>query len=162
MQQFTGSIIIEETSVYKIHLWTSGKNTLPIIIIPPYAGRHGNVAQNLINRCKNYADTYVMELKSATIETKDTSITDLINIIDIIYEYAPGANLIGVCQGAWLSAIYAALYPEKVKTYTNFAGPINTKTGKENKIEKYCEITNIDIHKFVVNSHYGIQPGYMQ
>jgi poly(3-hydroxyalkanoate) synthetase len=39
-------------------------------------------------------------------------------------------NLIGDCQGGWLAAIYAALYPERVNTLTLAGAPIDFHAGE--------------------------------
>ena len=39
-------------------------------------------------------------------------------------------NLIGDCQGGWLAAIYAALYPERVNTLTLAGAPIDFHCGE--------------------------------
>ncbi len=40
------------------------------------------------------------------------------------------ANLVGNCQGGWLAAIYAALYPERVHTLTLAGAPIDFHAGE--------------------------------
>jgi poly(3-hydroxyalkanoate) synthetase len=72
-------------------------------------------------------------------------------------------DLVCLCQGAWLGAIYTSKYPHRVARYANFAGPINTKTGaKPNKMEDYCNSMSLEYHKMVVALNNGIQPGLFQ
>jgi poly(3-hydroxyalkanoate) synthetase len=173
MQKFervTETII--KNDVYSLHYFAPDraiKYGLPCFVVPPHAGRHGNIAQKMIDTCvKNCRPTYTVELHSATHTTRDTSIQDLVNmlydcqsaIIDHNNTYK--VDLICLCQGAWLGAIYTARHQHRVDRYANFAGPINTKTGEDNIIEKYCSSMNIGAHEAVVLSHGGIQPGYLQ
>lgn len=160
-QEFKRNEVVFENEVFRFHKFNEGEG-VPVFVVPPHAGRHGNVAQNLIDAfVKEGRIVYSYELLPCT---KDTSIEDLINILYRCCKYIDEpVNLIGLCQGAWLSAMFTSLHQDMVKTYTNSAGPINTKTGCDNIIEKYMEIPFVyDYHKMVVNFNGGIQPGILQ
>ena len=139
------------------------KNKIPIYIQPPFAGRKGDIVQNLIDKCvDNGRHTYVFDLKNATPKTSQISISDLINIIHGYVSIIGQVDICGTCQGGWLSAIYVAMYPEKVRKYAIFAAPINTKTGEDNIIEKYCETADMKLHESLVALNGGVQAGSSQ
>jgi len=67
-------------------------------------------------------------------------------------------DLIGLCQGGWQSAIYAALYPEKVNSLTLAAAPIDFKAGC-GKIQCYAEMYPMSFYESMVLSGGGTMPG---
>jgi poly(3-hydroxyalkanoate) synthetase len=164
-QKFNNSEVVLNTDVYSLHFFNHGEGT-PVFIIPPHAGRHGNIAQKMIDMCVNQDKTvFAFELKSATQATKNTSIINLIEALTECQNFiGKKVDIIGLCQGGWVSAIYTALYQERIERFAAFATPINTKTGKKNAIEDYVSSNSFIIayHKKIVEMHNGIQPGYMQ
>lgn len=163
-QEFKRSTVVIETPVFILHQFNIEPG-IPIFVVPPHAGRHGNIAQNLIDKCvKAGRQTYAVELLSATQETKNTSISDLVAMLKTCQEYiGPVIDLVGLCQGGWLSAIFAAKYHGVVRKLALHASPINTQTGEDNCIEKYMKILFIiEYQKVVVAINGGIQPGYLQ
>lgn len=168
-QEFKRSTVVIETPVSILHQFSIGSG-VPIFVVPPHAGRHGNISQNLIDALvlAGYP-TYAYELLPATQSTKDTSIADLIEILDRCVEtilhltQTKRVLIVGLCQGAWLSALYTAKYPHKIVGYVNFAGPINTKTGQDNVIEKYMKTPNVlEKSQALVRLNNGIQLGIAQ
>ncbi len=63
-------------------------------------------------------------------------------------------TLFGVCQGGTLSAMYAALYPEKVKNLVTLVTPVNFDTDKG---LLHIWAKSLDVDKIV--DYYGIVPG---
>ncbi len=164
MQEFKNSDVVYEDAVIKFHHFHGARSKGPVLVNPPHAGRHGDVTQNLIDRLRLAgSDTYAAELKSATSRTANTSVSDLVNniynCIDII---GNPVDLLGVCQGGWVSTIATAQRQDLVKRLALFAAPINTQTGENNGIEEYCANINMTYHKEIVRLHGGVQPGYMQ
>lgn len=169
--KFELSEVILENEVYTLHHWPAEgeARAVPVFVVPPHAGRHGNIVQRLVGTCAAYgANTYAVELHPATERTNEVSVNGLVRMLfdsqTAINERhnSTKVDLLGVCQGAWVSAVYAAKCQERVNRYCNFAGPINTKTGQKNVIEKYCETMDIGRHRMLVALNGGIQPGMMQ
>jgi poly(3-hydroxybutyrate) depolymerase len=169
--KFMRNEVITSNDIYTLHYFPAKKVTrpTPVFVVPPHAGRHGCIAQRMIDTCvANGAHTYTVELHPATYKTKDLSVNGLVRMLfdsqTIINERhgTTKVDLIGLCQGAWLSAVYTAKCQKRVNRLCNFAGPINTKTGQENVIEKYCATMNMDYHRMIVAMNGGIQPGLMQ
>jgi len=171
VQEFKNNEIIIDNKIFALHFFKPEKikNIEPVFIIPPHAGRHGCIAQKMINKCcAEGRQVYAFELKSATKDTCRTDISDLVYFLDRCVERIINRHhffkvgLIGLCQGAWLGAIYTSKYPNKISFYCNFAGPINTQTGQDNIIEEYCKTASINQHKAIVEACGGIQPGIFQ
>lgn len=164
-QVFKNNEVVIETPVYKLNRFNVGVG-MPVLVIPPHAGRHGNIAQRLINKLVSENRTvYAYELLSANQKTKNTSIDDLVNAVSDCQKYiGETVDLIGLCQGGWLSALYTALNQDKVNRLFCFATPINTKTGQKNAIEKYMNSNPFLMmyHEWLVCMNNGIQTGALQ
>lgn len=110
---------------------------IPTLILPPQAGHHSYIAdyspeqsQVQMLRQNGLGAIYCLEWLPATEETKHTTIEDYIQAVHFCVTRLGGrVNLIGDCQGGWLSAIFAALYPEMVNTLTVAGAPIDYQAG---------------------------------
>jgi len=68
--------------------------------------------------------------KTATDSMKDFDIdTYLAEINVIVDELGGAAHLVGLCQGGWMSAMYAARFPGKVRSLVLAGAPIDTDAG---------------------------------
>jgi poly(3-hydroxyalkanoate) synthetase len=141
----------------------------PVCIFPPFAGRDGTVTDNLVKKCVDAGRTiYRYNLKSATQQTKDLTLSDWVRYIRMFLDTIQTIHgdkkidFLGCCQGGWLSTIVASLYPDDVNKLALFAAPINLKTGCDNAIEKYCETIDMQWHRDMVDMNNGIQDGRLQ
>lgn len=166
MQKFERSDVIYENPVIALHHFHGTRDKGSVFIVPPHAGRHGNVVQNLADTLSGACfDTYAMELKAANKANCNTSIGGLVNGVDTCVNLIGKlVDMLGVCQGGWLSSIYAAssLNQDRVKRLALFAAPINCKTGVKNSSEEYCKAINLDAHQFMIDLNGGIQDGWWQ
>lgn len=153
--------IIHETPVYRLHHAKGNGN--PCLIVPPHAGRHGCVTQNLLDCTREHRNTFVFDLISANQQTKHVSIGDLCTCIDdCINLIGASVDLVGVCQGGWLSAIYNALHPDKVNSLALMAAPIDIQAAPDNEIAKACREIPVEYFRAAVCASEGIQPGISQ
>jgi len=144
----------------------------PVLIIPPQAGHHSSIAdygpeQSLVEAIRSVTGSvYVTEWKAADPERKNETIDDSVKAMDqcvhTVCKKGSKVNLIGLCQGGWQSAIYTALFPEKVKSITLAAAPIDFKAGS-GKIQFYTEIYPMFFYESLVAMGGGTMPGeYMK
>ena len=109
----------------------------PILIDPPYAGHDSSLAdyakgQSLVEtlRAAGHDRIFVMDWKSATPEMKDYDIdTYLAEINVVVDDLRMPVHLVGLCQGGWMSAMYASRFPGKVRTLVLAGAPIDTDAG---------------------------------
>ena len=102
----------------------SGASSTPVLIDPPYAGHGSSIAdyakgQSLVEtlRAAGHERTFVMDWKSATTEMKDYDIdTYLAEINVVVDDLRTPVHLVGLCQGGWMSAMYASRFPGKVRS----------------------------------------------
>ena len=115
--------------------WQAG--AIPVLIDPPYAGHSSSIAdyakgQSLVEtlRAAGHERILVLDWKSATPEMKDYDIDRYLAEINVVVDdLRTPVHLIGLCQGGWMSAMYAARFPGKVRTLVLAGAPIDTDAG---------------------------------
>jgi poly(3-hydroxybutyrate) depolymerase len=156
-------IVLEQDQLV-LRRFNKADSTEPaILIVPPNAGHHSNIAERLLETYVNLMperNIYAIEWLQA--KGYEYSLDDMIREIDASVQAAGGVvHIIGLCQGAWASAIYAALYPDNIVSYTNAAGPIDFAAG-DGKIKQGCEIMPFSFFKNMVLCSGGVQKGTSQ
>jgi poly(3-hydroxybutyrate) depolymerase len=110
---------------------------VPTLIDAPYAGHTAVIAdfhvdQSLVRTllANGLSRVFVSDWKSATEEMKDYDIDNYLAELNVCVDDMGGrVNLIGLCQGGWMSAMFAARYPEKVQSLVLAGAPIDTAAG---------------------------------
>jgi len=164
IQKFKGSKVVYADDCIKLHKFSSGGSK--VFVVPPHAGRHGNITQNLIDRLVvEDKEVYAYELLPAIYKTRNLDVAELIRKLAHCAKLigTDPIDLLGVCQGGWLSAGLTSLHPQLVNRLALFATPINMKTGEDNAIEHYCKLPGVMAwHRLAVMMNGGIQLGVMQ
>jgi len=109
----------------------------PVLIDAPYAGHSSTIAdyaagQSLVEtlQAAGLARVLVTDWKSATPAMKDYDIDKYLADIDTAAGHlGETVDLIGLCQGGWMSAMYAARFPAKVRSLVLAGAPIDTDAG---------------------------------
>jgi len=115
----------------------SGAKGAPVLIDPPYAGHSSSIVdyakgQSLVEtlRAAGHDNVLVMDWKGATSEMKDYDIdTYLAEINVVVDDLRAPVHLVGLCQGGWMSAMYASRFPGKVRSLVLAGAPIDTDAG---------------------------------
>ncbi len=116
----------------------ASQKVVPTLVLPPQAGHDSCIVDYSKDQSQMGAimsaglqRAFTLDWKGATDETKDATIDDYLDVIDMAVEHCGGhVNLIGDCQGGWLATIYAALHPERVNTLTLAGAPIDFHAGE--------------------------------
>jgi poly(3-hydroxyalkanoate) synthetase len=117
----------------------SGASASPVLIDPPYAGHSSSIAdyakgQSLVEtlRGAGHDRILVMDWKSATAEMKDYDIDKYLAEINVVVDdlRAP-VHVVGLCQGGWMSAMYASRFPGRVRSLVLAGAPIDTNAGND-------------------------------
>jgi len=111
---------------------------IPTLVDAPYAGHTAVIAdyhkgQSLVETLLANGVEHVVltDWKSATEDMKDLEIDNyLADMIVAIDDLGGRVNLVGLCQGGWVTAMIAARFPEKVNTLVLAGAPIDTGAGK--------------------------------
>ena len=115
----------------------SGAKATPVLIDPPYAGHSSSIVdyakgQSLVEtlRAAGHEHILVMDWKGATAEMKDYDIdTYLAEINVVVDDLRTPVHLVGLCQGGWMSAMYASRFPGRVRSLVLAGAPIDTNAG---------------------------------
>lgn len=159
--------VIAEDTAYRLLCFNektdSGKP--PVFIIPPQAGHHSSIAdfgspsQSLVQTCIQTTGSRVYALEWKNSVRKYETVDDLTLYVDVcVDKIGDKVHLIGLCQGGWLSAIYAAIFPQKVASLLIGAAPIDFKAG-ESKLHEFVERIPMEGYKFIVKSGGGFLRG---
>lgn len=133
----TDNDVVYESDAIKLRCFRYGEG-VPTLVVPPQAGHSSHIAdydkgQSLVATvmANREGPVYCIEWKACTYERRGESIKDLLEQLDTAVMHTAGhpVQLIGLCQGGWLSAIYASIFPVHVKSLTCVATPIDFHIG---------------------------------
>jgi polyhydroxyalkanoate depolymerase len=107
------------------------------LVAAPYAGHTATIAdyhkgQSLVETllANGHQRVLVTDWKSAGSDLKDYDIDNYLAELNVcVDDSGARVNLVGLCQGGWMSAMYAARYPERVSTLVLAGSPIDTQAG---------------------------------
>ncbi|KUZ68186.1 alpha/beta fold hydrolase [Burkholderia ubonensis] len=110
---------------------------LPTIVDAPYAGHSAMIAdyqpgQSLMQTLREHGvrRLYLTDWRSATEDMKDLEIDQYLAELNVCVDELGGrVNLVGLCQGGWMAAMYAARFPRKVASLVLAGSPIDTDAG---------------------------------
>jgi len=109
----------------------------PVLIDAPYAGHSSTIAdfaagQSLVRTLLANGLPHVLatDWKGATPAMRGYGIDTYLRDIDRAVDAIGGrVHLVGLCQGGWMSAMYACLHPGKVASLVLAGAPIDTDAG---------------------------------
>ena len=139
---------------------------IPVLIDPPYAGHSSTIAdyakgQSLVETLQagGLEHVLVTDWKSATPAMKDFDIDKYLADIDkAVAALGDRVHLIGLCQGGWMSAMYAARYPRKVRSLVLAGAPIDTDAG-DGVIKEVAHDLPMLFFQELVEAGGGLLPG---
>ncbi|MGB8622412.1 MAG: alpha/beta fold hydrolase [Paracoccaceae bacterium] len=114
-----------------------GATGVPVLVDAPYAGHSSTIAdfapgQSLVaTLCENgLPRVLATDWKTATEEMRGFDIDKYLAEINVAVDDLGGrVSLVGLCQGGWMSAMYAARFPGKVTSLVLAGAPIDTDAG---------------------------------
>jgi len=136
----TPNEIVFEAPIARLRDFSAAPNArvVPTLVLPPQAGHDSCIVDYspVQSQMKTILGAgleraFSLDWIGASTETAGSTIDDYLDVIDRAVEHCGGhVNLIGDCQGGWLAAIYAALYPERINTLTLAGAPIDFHAGE--------------------------------
>ena len=163
--------IVFETPLARLRDFSvSRRRVVPTLVLPPQAGHDSCIVDYSAEQSQmrtiveaGLERALSLDWVSATRETKDASIEDYIDVVDRAVNHCGGrVNLIGDCQGGWLATIYAALYPERINTFTIAGAPIDFHAGEpviHEVMRRVAPDGNLRFYETLVASGGGILEG---
>jgi poly(3-hydroxybutyrate) depolymerase len=137
-----------------------------VLVDAPYAGHRSTVAdyakgQSLVETLQagGLARVLVTDWKSATQAMKDFDVDKYLADIDTaVHHLGDKIHLVGLCQGGWMSAMYAARFPAKVRSLVIAGAPIDTKAGSGMIVEVEKNVP-FSFYKGLVEGGHGLLSG---
>ncbi len=144
----------------------AGSTDIPVLIDAPYAGHSSTIAdyakgQSLVETLQSgpLKRVLVTDWKSATAAMKDFDIDRYLADLDrAVAALGDCVHLIGLCQGGWMSAMYAARFPGKVRSLVLAGAPIDTDAGN-GVIKEIAHDLPMSFFEELVESGGGLLPG---
>jgi polyhydroxyalkanoate depolymerase len=139
---------------------------IPTLIDAPYAGHSAVIAdyargqslvETLLANCIGHVA--LTDWKSATDDMKDFDVDNyLAELIVAIDDLGGRVNLVGLCQGGWMSAMAAARFPEKVNTLVLAGAPIDADAG-DGPIKRMAHRSPMSFYEDLVELGEGLMRG---
>ena len=138
----------------------------PVLIDAPFAGHSSTISdykigQSLVETllASGLEHVLVTDWKSATPAMKNFDIDKYLAEINVVVDDLGGlVDLIGLCQGGWMSAMYAARFPHKVRTLVLAGAPIDTDAGN-GPIKKLAHTLPMALYEEMVHAGGGVMLG---
>ena len=162
----THNAVVRRWSKVVLRKFNGDKKGNPMLIVPPEAGHNSKIVdygpgQSLVQCATEHfqGDVYVMDKLPAGPEHAHYSIDDCIrSLAQCVQHIGQPIHLVGLCQGGWQSAIYTALYPQKVKTLTLAGAPIDFHAG-DGLISQWAQALPLSFYQALVALGQGFMPG---
>jgi poly(3-hydroxyalkanoate) synthetase len=111
----------------------------PVLVCTPYALHGALIADfapghSLVEALQEYGlnRVYLSDWRSATPDMRQLSIDNYLAELNVaIDEIGAPIDLVGLCQGGWLSLVYAARFPGKVRRLVLAGTPVDISTPSE-------------------------------
>lgn len=143
-----------------------GAKGLPVIVDAPYAGHSAMIAdyrpgQSLMETLlrNGVSRACLTDWKSATADMKDLEIDQYLAEMNVCVDELGGrVALVGLCQGGWMSAMYAARFPHKVAGLVLAGSPIDTDAG-DGPLKRMVHTLPISFYQELVALGRGLMRG---
>lgn len=138
----------------------------PVLVDAPYAGHSSTIADYAVGQSlvevllgNGLDHVLVTDWKGATSSMKAFGIDKYLADIDAAVDFLGGkVDLVGLCQGGWMSAMYAARFPDKVCSLVLAGGPIDTDAGN-GPIKKMAYSLPLSLYEEMVEAGNGCMLG---
>lgn len=134
----TPNTIALELNSVRLRDFSIAKNGIATLLCAPFA-LHGAAVVDLAPdhslvvalRNAGLRQLFVADWRSATVEMRYLGIDDYLATLNVLVDRLGGiVDLIGLCQGGWLSLLYAARFPAKVRKLVLAGAPIDIAAGR--------------------------------
>jgi poly(3-hydroxybutyrate) depolymerase len=134
----TPNTIALELKTARLRDFSNGKDGVATLLCAPFA-LHGAAVADLAPghslvvalRDAGLRRLFVTDWRSATLEMRFLGIDDYLSDLNVLVDQLGGTvDLVGLCQGGWLSLLYAARFPAKVRKLVLAGAPIDIAAGQ--------------------------------
>jgi len=158
----TPSKIALELRTVRLLDFTKADGGVPALLCTPLA-LHGGAVANLAAghslvaalRDAGIERLFMADWRSASADMRFRGIDDYLADLNILVDHLGGrVDLIGLCQGGWLSLIYAGRFPAKVRKLVMAGSPIDIAAGQSG-LSAVAEATPLSMFQSLVDSGDG-------
>jgi polyhydroxyalkanoate depolymerase len=143
-----------------------GPGIIPVLVDAPFAGHSATIAdydrgQSLVETmlANGARHLLVTDWKAATAQMRYFDIDTYLATLNVAIDDLGGkVHLVGLCQGGWLSAMYAARFPGKVCSLVLAGAPIDTDAG-DGPIKQLAHSLPLSTYKDMVEIGNGLMLG---
>jgi poly(3-hydroxybutyrate) depolymerase len=146
--------------------FSRGSGSIPVLVLPPYAGHTSTIAdfqegQSLVatlsdNGC---ARVFAADWRSATPQMRFYDVDNYLAEINVCVDELGGkVALVGLCQGGWCAAMYAARFSQKIHRLVLAGSPIDTDAG-EGAIKEAAHTLPMRFYEGLVHAGGGLMKG---
>ena len=139
---------------------------IPTLVEAPHAGHTAMIAdyqkgQSLVETllANGIGHVALTDWKSATDDMKDLEIDNYLADVTVAIDDLGGrVNLVGLCQGGWVSAMIASRFPDKINSLVLAGSPIDTDAGN-GPIKRMAHELPISFYEDLVRLGSGLMLG---
>jgi len=136
----TKSTITLDLNTVRLRDFSTAKTGTPVLLCAPFALHGATVADFAPGhsvvatlRQDGVKRLFLTDWRSATPDMRLLGIDDYLAALNVLVDELGGAvDLVALCQGGWLSLLYAARFPTKVRKLVIAGAPIDTAAASSN------------------------------
>src|SRR3954452_4802241 len=161
-QGATPSKIALELPTARLHDFSLAHSGVPTLLCTPLA-LHGAALADLAEghslvaalRLSGIERLFMTAWRSASPDMRFLGIDDYLADLNILVDQMGGlVDLIGLCQGGWLSLVYAGRFPEKVRKLVMAGSPVDI-AARESKLSSIAAATPLSMFQSLVDAGDG-------
>src|SRR3979490_1198327 len=154
----TPSKIALELHAVRLRDFTVAQSRVPTLLCPPLA-RHGAAVadapagHSLVAalRGAGIERLFMTDWRSASAEMRFLGIDEYLADLNVLVDHVGGwVDLIGLCQGGWLSLVYAGRFPAKVRKLVMAGAPVDI-AARQSGLSAIAEATPLIMFQSLVN-----------
>ena len=154
----TPSRIALELHAVRLRDFTVVKSGVPTLLCPPLA-LHGAAIADLAAghslvaalRGAGIERLFMADWRSASAEMRFLGIDEYLADLNVLVDHVGGlVDLIGLCQGGWLSLVYAGRFPAKVRKLVMAGAPVDI-AARQSGLSAIAEATPLTMFQSLVN-----------
>jgi poly(3-hydroxyalkanoate) synthetase len=154
----TPSRIALELHSVRLRDFTVAKSGVPTLLCTPLA-LHGAAVADLAAghslvaalRGAGIERLFMADWRSASPEMRFLGIDDYLADLNVLVDQMGGlVDLVGLCQGGWLSLVYAGRFPDKVRKLVMAGAPIDI-AARQSRLSAIAEATPITLFQSLVD-----------
>src|SRR5258705_4428483 len=154
----TPSKIALERQAVLLRDFTVAQSGVPTLLCTPLA-LHGAAVADLVAghslvaalRGAGIGRLFMADWRSASAEMRFLGIDEYLADLNVLVDHVGGlVDLIGLCQGGWLSLVYAGRFPAKVRKLVMAGAPVDI-AARQSRLSAIAEATPLTMFQSLVN-----------